>query len=142
MFASMLLAQCGSGDVYGDPKAMVCVCLSSRCLRDPNRFSCYLVQELVDVVRLVPVEMVDFPVPWPWTRQEIAEAMQAVLVERIKDRIAEQGVNVSAPPVLEEIVAVVQKTLVPPTMDEIDRSRRSLICRVRRWRSWQMVRLI
>ena len=40
------------------------------------------------------------------------EVIHSVLVERIKDRIADQMVDIPVPPVMKEIVAVVQRAVM------------------------------
>ena len=39
------------------------------------------------------------------------EVIRPVLVERIKDRVDDQTMDISVPPVMEEIVAVVQEVV-------------------------------
>ena len=45
----------------------------------------------------------------PQMNRENVEVMQLVLVERIKGQVADQMADLPAPPVMEEMVAVVQE---------------------------------
>ena len=50
------------------------------------------------------------------------EVIHSVLVERIKDRIADQMVDIPLPPVMKEIVAVVQRAVMLVLQGQVQRT--------------------